>query len=163
MLHIVNPENHKVFSCTGLRPLQLMWYPFVCRPAIRLYVYRLTKTCSYIACVTKCHRHLIMVLYCWTHGLAVHVQFWSSTDPMGPHKRTWSKTLLFLVCLIIVLLYCRIHYLVVHVPDYGSAKMPWDPRRGLCVTSSSLFVTTRVSLETGGSIDLFSFINLQTF
>ena len=27
-----------------------------------------------------------MVSYCLPHGLVVHVQFWSSPDPMGAHR-----------------------------------------------------------------------------
>ena len=38
-----------------------------------------------------------MVLYCWPHGLVVHVQFWSSPDRGGGGRGTLSKILFFLV------------------------------------------------------------------
>ena len=40
-------------------------------------------------------RDPFMVWYSWPHGLVVHVQFWSSPDPMGPHRGTESKNIFF--------------------------------------------------------------------
>ena len=42
----------------------------------------------FISSVTRYHRDQLMVLCSWSNGLVVHVQFWSSQDPMGPHKGT---------------------------------------------------------------------------
>ena len=58
-----------------------------------------------------------MVSCCWFHGLVVHVQFWSSPDPLGPHMGTLSKKKLNpMLCLrgLIMVLFGKIHDLVVH-------------------------------------------------
>ena len=47
--------------------------------------------CSSISSITEYHRDLFMGTFCWPHGLVVHLQFWSSPDPLGPHRRTLSK------------------------------------------------------------------------
>ena len=51
-----------------------------------------------------------MVTFCWPYDLVVHVQFWSSPDPLGPHRGTLSKKILS-VCLrgLIEVLFCWIH------------------------------------------------------
>ena len=62
-----------------------------------------------------------MVSYCWPNGLVLHVQFWSSPDPIGPHRGTQSKKILCM-CLRgqVIVLFCSIHYLVVHVLVWSS-------------------------------------------
>ena len=51
-----------------------------------------------------------MVTFCWPHGLVVHVQFWSSPDPLGPTRGLCQKQILSM-CLRdpIEVLFCWIH------------------------------------------------------
>ena len=61
-----------------------------------------------------------MVTFCWSHGLVVHVQFWSSPDPLGPHRGTLSKRNLSIFCHTCSL--CRVE-LVVQFPARGSTRV----------------------------------------
>ena len=73
-----------------------------------------------------------MVSYGRVHGLVVHVQFWSSPDPMGPHKGAWSKNLDFLgMCPRdpIMVSSCWIHGLDVHVQVWSSQDV-LGPQKG---------------------------------
>ena len=75
-----------------------------------------------------------MVLYCWPHGLVVHVQFWSSLDPLGPPRGTLSKTIVFLsMCLrgLIIVSFCRIHGLDVPMPFLASQDAPGSQKGGI--------------------------------
>ena len=51
-----------------------------------------------------------MVTLCWPHGLVVHVQFWSSPDPLG-QQEDFVQTHFLSVCLrgLIEVLFCWIH------------------------------------------------------
>ena len=83
-----------IFSSTGQRPVELMRYPFVRRSAVRSsgrpsVCLSVNKLFFYLFCITKYRRNLFMIFCCWSHGLVVHVQFWSSPDLLGPHRGTW--------------------------------------------------------------------------
>ena len=75
----------------------------VVRPSVCPY----TTVCSSISSVTKYRRDLFMFSCCSTHGLVLHVQFWSSPDP---HKKTLSKKKILSMCLrcLIIVLFCRV-------------------------------------------------------
>ena len=80
-----------------------------------------------------------MVSSCWVHGLVVHVAFWSSPDPMGPHKGAWTKNFVFLVMCprgLIMISFEWVHGLVVHVQLWlsqdalGPQKGTWSKNFG---------------------------------
>ena len=71
-----------------------------------------------------------MVSCCWPHGLVVHVQFWSSLDPLGPHRGTVKKILSMCPRGLIIVLFCRIHGLDVQCASLVQANCPGGSEGG---------------------------------
>ena len=127
LIYIFN-LNIMIFSSTGQRPVELKRYPFIRRRV----VYPLTICCSSISSVTKYRRDPFMVSCCWPHGLVVHVQFWSSPDPMGPIQEDLvKKKINMYLRRLIMVLFCKIHDLVVHCASFVQSRCPGAPEGGI--------------------------------
>ena len=96
-----------------------------------------------------------MVSCCWSHGLVVHVQFWSSPDPLGPPQGDLVKKIKIpIICLrgLIVVLFCKIHDLVVYCASLVQSRCPGAPEGDIVLNSSpppppsQLFATKKIVL-----------------
>ena len=95
-----------------------------------------------------------MVPYCWSHGLVVHVQFWSSLPPWAPQgylvkkiKNSYNMPQRPNYGLIL-----KNTWISCALCQFGPVKMSWGPRRGNSLNSpppppSPLFATKKIVLS----------------